>query len=93
MYGFVVGVPKEVSPLAKSDEKEPRITQRFQPIIAGSELGNGFSELNDPLDQAERFKKQNDLREAGDEEAQMYDKDFVEYFRVRDATDMRVWYE
>ncbi|MEK7652709.1 MAG: lysine--tRNA ligase [Patescibacteria group bacterium] len=76
--GFVVGVPKEVSPLAKSDEKEPRITQRFQPIIAGSELGNGFSELNDPLDQAERFKKQNDLREAGDEEAQMYDKDFVE---------------
>ncbi|TSD03050.1 MAG: lysyl-tRNA synthetase [Parcubacteria group bacterium Athens0714_16] len=76
--GFVVGVPKEVSPLAKSDEKEPRITQRFQPIIAGSELGNGFSELNDPIDQAERFKKQSDLREAGDEEAQMYDKDFVE---------------
>ncbi|MFA5838857.1 MAG: lysine--tRNA ligase [Candidatus Paceibacterota bacterium] len=76
--GFVVGVPKEVSPLAKSDLKEPRITQRFQPIIAGSELGNGFSELNDPIDQAERFKKQSDLREAGDEEAQMYDKDFVE---------------
>jgi len=76
--GFVVGVPKEVSPLAKSDEKESRITQRFQPIIAGSELGNGFSELNDPIDQADRFMKQNDMRKAGDEDAQMYDADFIE---------------
>ncbi|MBU3969137.1 lysine--tRNA ligase [Patescibacteria group bacterium] len=76
--GFLVGVPKEVSPLAKSDEREARITQRFQLIIAGSELGNGYSELNDPIDQAERFKKQNDLREAGDQEAQMFDYGFVE---------------
>lgn len=47
-------------------------------MIAGSELGNGYSELNDPLDQAERFKEQQELRDAGDEEAQMYDKEFVE---------------
>ncbi len=76
--GFLVGVPKVVSPLAKSFPDQPEITQRFQPIIAGSELGNGYSELNDPLDQAERFKVQEKLREAGDEEAQMYDKEFVE---------------
>jgi len=76
--GFLVGVPIEVSPLAKKDEKNPKITQRFQPIIAGSELGNGYSELNDPIDQAERFNEQEKLREAGDDEAQMHDKDFVE---------------
>ncbi len=76
--GFLVGVPVIVSPLAKREEKRPELTQRFQPIIAGSELGNGYSELNDPIDQAERFKEQQRLRDAGDEEAQMYDYDFVE---------------
>jgi len=76
--GFLVGVPIEISPLAKRDEKDPRRTQRFQPIIAGSELGNGYSELNDPLDQLERFNEQTKLREAGDEEAQMKDEEFVE---------------
>ncbi|MFH1175446.1 MAG: lysine--tRNA ligase [bacterium] len=76
--GFAVNIPVEVSPLAKRDEKNPRLVQRFWPIIAGSELGNGFSELNDPLDQAGRFSEQAKLREAGDEEAQMYDEDFVE---------------
>lgn len=76
--GFLVGVPRELSPLAKADEDNPDITERFQPIIAGSELGNGYSELNDPLDQADRFEKQAALREAGDEEAQMFSKDFVE---------------
>ncbi|MFH1428092.1 MAG: lysine--tRNA ligase [Patescibacteria group bacterium] len=76
--GFLVGVPIAVSPLAKKDEKNPELTQRFQPIIAGSELGNGYSELNNPLEQAERFKEQEALRQAGDEEAQMYDKDFIE---------------
>ena len=76
--GFLVGVPVEVSPLAKRDEANPKITQRFQPIIAGSELGNGYSELNDPIDQAERFMEQTKLREAGDVEAQMNDYDFVE---------------
>ncbi len=76
--GFLTGVPKIVSPLAKQDEKHSELTQRFQPIIAGSELGNGYSELNDPIDQQERFLAQQKLREAGDEEAQMHDHDFVE---------------
>ncbi|MDP2736605.1 MAG: lysine--tRNA ligase [bacterium] len=76
--GFLIGVPVEVSPLAKRDEKHPQLSQRFQVIIAGSELGNGYSELNDPLDQAERFQAQAKLREAGDEEAQMFDHEFVE---------------
>jgi lysyl-tRNA synthetase, class II len=76
--GFLVGVPKVVSPLAKADPLRPELTERFQPIIAGSELGNGYSELNDPLDQAQRFAAQQKLREAGDEEAQMFDHEFVE---------------
>ncbi len=76
--GFLVGVPVEVSPLAKKYEDNQKITQRFQPIIAGSELGNGYSELNDPTDQAKRFEEQVKLREAGDEEAQMFDYEFVE---------------
>ena len=76
--GFLVGIPVEISPLAKCDENNPQIVQSFQPIIAGSELGNGYSELNDPLDQAQRFKQQQKLREAGDEEAQMFDREFVE---------------
>lgn len=76
--GFLVGVPITVSPLAKRDDNNHNIAQRFQPIIAGSELGNGYSELNDPLDQAERFNDQQRLREAGDDEAQRKDDDFVE---------------
>jgi lysyl-tRNA synthetase class 2 len=76
--GFLVGVPKIISPLAKQDDTRPELTQRFQPIIAGSELGNGYSELNDPVDQARRFALQQKMRDAGDEEAQMYDHDFVE---------------
>jgi len=76
--GSLVGVPVEVSPLAKRNDENPKVTERFQPIIAGSELGNGYSELNDPVDQAERFAEQMKLREAGDEEAQMYDYEFVE---------------
>jgi lysyl-tRNA synthetase class 2 len=76
--GFLIGAPVAISPLAKKDELNPEITQRFQPIVAGSELGNGYSELNDPIDQANRFKEQQKLKEAGDEEAQMYDYDFVE---------------
>jgi lysyl-tRNA synthetase class 2 len=73
-----VGVPVAVSPLAKRNEEQPELTQRFQPIIAGSELGNGYSELNDPIDQAQRFAEQQKMRDEGDDEAQMHDKDFVE---------------
>ena len=76
--GFLINPPIEVSPLAKRDEKNPKMAQRFQVIVAGSEVGNGYSELNDPVDQAERFKEQQKLREKGDEEAQMFDHDFVE---------------
>jgi lysyl-tRNA synthetase class 2 len=76
--GFLIGTPITVSPLAKRDEKNPALAQRFQIILAGSELGNGYSELNNPLDQEERFKEQQKLREAGDEEAQPHDYDFVE---------------
>ena len=76
--GFLINVPVAVSPLAKKSEKNPELTQRFQVIIAGSELGNGYSELNDPLDQAERFNEQQKLRDQGDQEAQMRDQDFVE---------------
>ncbi len=76
--GFLTGTPLVVSPLAKRLPERPDAVQRFQVIIAGSELGNGYSELNDPLDQAGRFAAQQKLREGGDEEAQMYDRDFVE---------------
>jgi lysyl-tRNA synthetase class 2 len=76
--GFLINTPVTISPLAKRDEKNPELTQRFQVILAGSELGNGYSELNDPVDQEARFQEQQKLREAGDEEAQMHDHDFVE---------------
>jgi lysyl-tRNA synthetase, class II len=76
--GFLVGQPVEVSPLAKRDVKNKNKVQQFQIIIAGSEMGNGYSELNDPLDQEERFEEQAKLKKAGDEEAQDHDKEFVE---------------
>jgi len=75
---FLVNQPKFVSPLAKSHPDNPELTQRFQVIIAGSELGNGYSEINDPQDQLDRFLDQQKLRESGDTEAQMLDIDFVE---------------
>lgn len=75
---FLVGHPIEVSPLAKADPKNPRKALRMQPIAGKSELGNGFAELNDPIDQKSRFMEQMKMREAGDAEAQMMDEDFVE---------------
>ncbi|MBI1975866.1 MAG: lysine--tRNA ligase [Candidatus Vogelbacteria bacterium] len=76
--GFLVNVPKEMSPLAKTHRDDPTRVEQFQVIIAGSENGKGYSELNDPIDQAVRFEAQAALREMGDEEAQMFDRDFVE---------------
>ncbi|HUY05418.1 MAG TPA: lysine--tRNA ligase [Candidatus Paceibacterota bacterium] len=76
--GFLVNVPVYMEPLAKKSEKDPRVVERFQVMMAGSEIGKGFSELNDPVDQEERFTRQQELREAGDEEAQMPDAEFVE---------------
>jgi lysyl-tRNA synthetase class 2 len=75
---FLTGHPKLVSPLSKSDEKDNNKTERFQIIIAGSEVGNGFSELNDPIDQKERFIAQQELLDKGDKEAMMPDFEFVE---------------
>ncbi|MFH1790248.1 MAG: lysine--tRNA ligase [bacterium] len=75
---FLIDHPVSVSPLSKRKKDNPELTERFQIIIAGSENGNGYSELNDPIDQAERFEKQAELRLSGDIEAQMHDFDFVE---------------
>jgi lysyl-tRNA synthetase class 2 len=75
---FLVHHPKIVSPLAKSCGDNKELTERFQIIIAGSELGNGFSELNDPIDQRARFQSQQKLIDRGDEEAMMPEWDFVE---------------
>ena len=76
--GFLINLPTEISPLAKRSDNNPDLVARFQVILGGSELGNGYSELNDPIDQAERFAEQQELRDKGDEEAQMFDHDFVE---------------
>ena len=75
---FLVGHPLETSPLAKKDPSNPKKILRFQPIVGGSEIGNGFSELNDPLDQRARFEEQMKLKAAGDKEAHMMDEDYVE---------------
>jgi lysyl-tRNA synthetase, class II len=75
---FMINEPKFLSPLAKSSVEEPDLVQRIHPVIGGSELGNGYSELNDPIDQLNRFLEQQNLRESGDSEAQMLDIDFVE---------------
>ncbi len=75
---WLIEEPLSLSPLAKVSEDNPLVTQRFHPIIAGTEMGNGYSELNDPLDQLARFKEQQAMRDAGDDEAQMLDLDFVE---------------
>ncbi len=74
---FITGHPKEISPLAKSNPENPEITDRFEAYIYGREICNGFTELNDPIDQKERFMKQVEERAAGDEEANMMDEDFV----------------
>lgn len=76
--GFLVNVPVYLEPLAKKSVADPRVVERFQVMLAGSELGKGFSELNDPIDQAERFSHQGALRDAGDEEAQIPDAEYVE---------------
>ena len=74
---FVTMYPVEVSPLAKRSPVDPYLTERYEAFICGCEMGNAFSELNDPIDQYERFKAQAEKRAAGDEEADMMDDDFV----------------
>jgi lysyl-tRNA synthetase class 2 len=74
---FIIDYPAEVSPLARSSEANPEITERFELFIVGREIANGFSELNDPEDQAERFMAQAQAKDAGDEEAMYYDADYI----------------
>jgi lysyl-tRNA synthetase class 2 len=74
---FVIDHPKELSPLAKPHRADPRLTERFEMYLGGSEIFNAFSELNDPIDQRERFEAQAGLREAGDDEAQQVDEDYI----------------
>ena len=74
---FIVAHPTDVSPLARSNDANPAVTDRFELFITGRELANGFSELNDPEDQAARFLQQAKAKEAGDEEAMYYDADYV----------------
>lgn len=79
---FICDYPVEVSPLTKRKPSDPRLTERFEVFIGGREYGNAYSELNDPIDQYERFKKQVEAREAGDEEANMMDEDFVQSLEI-----------
>jgi lysyl-tRNA synthetase class 2 len=74
---FIIDYPVEVSPLARASDSDPEITERFELFIVGREIANGFSELNDPEDQAERFMAQARAKDAGDEEAMYYDADYV----------------
>ncbi|MCI7136973.1 MAG: lysine--tRNA ligase, partial [Clostridiales bacterium] len=74
---FITMHPVDVSPLAKRSPKDPRLTERFELFICASEMGNAFSELNDPIDQKQRFQKQVEMRAKGDDEAGMMDEDFI----------------
>ena len=75
---WLINTPKFISPLSKTNLDNPETTQRFQAVVAGSEISNGFSELNDPIDQLNRFREQQQMRDQGDDEAMMLDIDFVE---------------
>ncbi len=75
---FVLDYPREISPLARRHPENPDLTERFELIVAGKELANAFSELNDPLEQKERFEEQAKLKQEGEEEIQLYDRDFLQ---------------
>ena len=79
---FIYDYPVEISPLAKRKKDDNRLTERFEIFICGREYGNAFSELNDPIDQYERFKKQVEAKEAGDEEASMMDEDYIQALEI-----------
>ena len=74
---FVTQYPAEVSPLSRKNDEDPFVTDRFEFFVGGREIANGFSELNDAEDQAERFKAQVEEKEAGDDEAMFFDEDYI----------------
>ena len=74
---FITAYPTEVSPLARRNDEDPFVTDRFEFFVGGREIANGFSELNDAEDQAERFKAQVEEKEAGDDEAMFFDEDYI----------------
>jgi lysyl-tRNA synthetase class 2 len=82
---FVTGFPTEISPLSRKNDADPAIVDRFELYVAGREIGNAFSELNDPVDQAARFAEQAAARDAGDEEGMYFDHDYVRALVVRHA--------
>jgi lysyl-tRNA synthetase class 2 len=75
---FVYGYPIEISPLSRRNDQDQDLADRFELFIGGKEIANAFNELNDPVDQRERFKAQASMREAGDEEAQYMDEDYLD---------------
>jgi lysyl-tRNA synthetase class 2 len=79
---FLMDHPKDISPLAKDHRSKPGQVERFEPLIAGMEMGNAFSELNDPAEQRRRFEAQMGLRAKGDDEAQMLDEDYIRALEV-----------
>ncbi|HEV2659185.1 MAG TPA: amino acid--tRNA ligase-related protein, partial [Ktedonobacteraceae bacterium] len=79
---FLTDYPLDISPLAKKHREIPGLVERFQPFVAGLEIGNAFTELNDPLDQRARFEDQLRQRAQGDDEAQVLDEDFLEAMEV-----------
>ena len=79
---FITDHPVEVSPLARANDRDPELTDRFELFIGGKELANGFSELNDPEDQAERFRAQVEAKEGGDDEAMHFDADYIRALEV-----------
>ena len=74
---FITSYPTEVSPLSRANDDDPFVTDRFEYFVGGREIANGFSELNDPEDQAARFRAQVESRDAGDDEAMYYDADYI----------------
>ena len=79
--GFLVGQPIQLNPLPKRKREDPKKADQIQVVIAGSEMGNGYAELNDPIDLENRFKEQRAIKDAGDEEAHSHDQDFIEALR------------